>query len=200
MLTLKTILGLECKVCGRMRDEEKRSNTVILAALFGHAKYAVCPGCQQEMDKSQWTPRYKRAWTRRVNAIEAAVKQTGAAIEATSWLDEYCANCNQSPCICTPEAKAEYTKLVAKMRERVEHVQCAVMEAAKETTKPVREPTDKELRRASDILDWLAVNADGGWMIGHGPNRYLAQAIIATEPLRYPGAQPSEVYKNKRHK
>jgi hypothetical protein len=41
-------LAQTCKVCQEILDDEKRSTTAVVAAIFGADAYAICPSCSQE--------------------------------------------------------------------------------------------------------------------------------------------------------
>ncbi len=47
-LGLHISLAMTCKVCQEIVDDEKRSTTAVIAALFGAAPFSICPACGQE--------------------------------------------------------------------------------------------------------------------------------------------------------
>ena len=72
-MRMQLLLCFQCTVCLRMMCNGEDNSAVIRAALFGHRKYALCPGCLKEVQPEDWTLDYRRRWGARVRQIRREV-------------------------------------------------------------------------------------------------------------------------------
>lgn len=56
-------IALECPVCKQYHDTESDAEKALGIVLM-QEKYSVCPNCLQSFEPENWTPEYKRRWTR----------------------------------------------------------------------------------------------------------------------------------------
>ena len=81
-------MAMRCPTCdqeigGPVRDATANIN----ANLFGAAKYAVCPNCNQVVPEHMQTSTYKTAWTKK-NRTKVSIKDSPAAIAVSSPLPD----------------------------------------------------------------------------------------------------------------
>ena len=76
-LQCRQYLAHECSICLRLMDDERSRADSIRAALFGHRKFAMCPGCLREVPCEAWTLDYRRRWGVAVRAINREAKAEG---------------------------------------------------------------------------------------------------------------------------
>lgn len=69
----RLVIGLRCTVCHELMDSEKKTESLIIAALFGAEKYAICSGCSQEVDRETFGDRnYRQRWTRKLKSLTSS--------------------------------------------------------------------------------------------------------------------------------
>lgn len=62
-ISLQQLVILECPVCQQWLDQESDFEK-FLDIILTQEKYSVCCCCLQSFGQGNWTPGYKRRWTR----------------------------------------------------------------------------------------------------------------------------------------
>lgn len=76
IIRLRQQCALECPVCRQfmcMEQDKEDKGYILLAALFGAARYRICCHCGQEMEVADRN--YKRRWERRFRRIQKSQEE-----------------------------------------------------------------------------------------------------------------------------